>query len=507
MVAVTPLDTQLTLSQSTAGGPPSLGNQVGRSFGWAFLNMFVSRIAIFLTGIALARLLSPKQFGVYAVALTAMSLLMTLNDVGVIPTIIRWQGDTNDIVSTGRTLSLASSVALYAITFAGAPFFASALGAPEATGVLRVLALTIIIDGIVAIPLGLLSREFRQDRQLFAELPGLAVYIAGALLLAANGFGPWSIVVGRLGGAAVTGLLMVLLAPHHRGGFGFERTIAGEMMRFGMPLAVSIFIQELILNIDYIVVGTMLGTTSLGLYLLAFNLSSLPVNLVARAVDRVAFAGFSRLIHDKRKAAEALIGATGLLVTLLVPFVTIIAILSQQIVQFVYSSKWLPAAVPLRYLVFLGGARVIFEVCIDFVVAHGNSKWALWLRLVWFVALIPALMLGAHTDNIRGVGIAHITVAGFVIFPLILVMLNRQGISVARFLSTFIRPLLAIAPAIVGMVLVRNVSSNNFLEILIVGTVGTLLYILCVLPGNNALLKPIIKIRNRKSNPADTVTV
>jgi len=62
-----------------------------------------------------------------------------------------------------------SSVAVYVGCFVGAPAYTAAMGAPAATGVIRVLALSVILDGVTATPVALLERHFRQDRKMIAD--------------------------------------------------------------------------------------------------------------------------------------------------------------------------------------------------------------------------------------------------------------------------------------------------------------------------------------------------
>ena len=117
----------------------------------------------------LARLLGPHSFGTYAVASVALSIMSTFNDLGVSLAIVRWPGNPREIAPTVTTVSVITSVLLYAGCYVGAPGYAAAMGAPSATDVVRTLSLIILIDGFATTPIGLLQRNFRQDQRTIAD--------------------------------------------------------------------------------------------------------------------------------------------------------------------------------------------------------------------------------------------------------------------------------------------------------------------------------------------------
>ena len=104
-----------------------LGQQVKSGLRWSLVNTVAGRASSFAAGVILARLLAPKDFGVYTVALVVITLLLSLNDVGVSTAIVRWQGDLDEIVPTGVTLIFLTSVVLYI----GIYFVAPALTLPS----------------------------------------------------------------------------------------------------------------------------------------------------------------------------------------------------------------------------------------------------------------------------------------------------------------------------------------------------------------------------------------
>ena len=123
----------------------------------------------------MARLLTPSDFGVFAIAMAVTAFLMHVNDAGVIAAVVQWRGRIEDMATTAGVMALSFSVTVYGVVFAVAPHVADAASTPDATGVIRVLAAVILIDGITAVRSGTLMRRFRQDKLTLANLFGFVV--------------------------------------------------------------------------------------------------------------------------------------------------------------------------------------------------------------------------------------------------------------------------------------------------------------------------------------------
>src|SRR5215211_7433960 len=116
-----------------AGTNMPLHGRVAAAVRWSVLNTVLIRIGNFATGIMLARyLLGPREWGLYAVGLVVLGVLLSANEMGVSLALVRWDGDVRRFAPTVLTLSAASSLLLYAGLFVSAPYVARALGSPDA---------------------------------------------------------------------------------------------------------------------------------------------------------------------------------------------------------------------------------------------------------------------------------------------------------------------------------------------------------------------------------------
>jgi O-antigen/teichoic acid export membrane protein len=428
----------------------ALGVLVKRGLGWSFGSTAVSRAATLVSGIVLAHILAPEDYGLFTVGAVALTLLANVNDLGLEQTLIRWPGNVARIAPTATTIMFGFSLFLYAGVFVLAPTFTSLLNAPDATNIVRVLALGVVINGIFGVPSGLLTRSFRQKQRLTADMIGFVISTGLTIALALYGLGAWSLVWGRMVGNTVNSLLHLALSPA-RYWPGWSRPVAREILAAGLPLAGTSLLAVSVLNVDYLVVGHQLGTVALGLYLVAFNLSSWPVSMFAVAVNRVSVPGFARMQHDPDAYRAAFVRSLALLMTVTIPACVMLATLGEPLIGFLYGQQWVPAAEALRYLAILGALRVALQLASDLLVAVGKGRSTLWLQFLWLSALVPILSLFAGRDGLAGVGIGHMVVAGLVVLPAFLLVLRRMGLRPTRLAMAIARPLIGgVAAAVVA---------------------------------------------------------
>jgi PST family polysaccharide transporter len=398
-----------------------------RALGWTFISNALSKLGTVGIGAVLARMLGPHAFGVYAVAWVALLAVLSLNDLSVSLAIVRWPGDPAEIAPTVTTIAVTGSVVMYAVCFVGAPGYASAMGAPAAAGVIRVLALSVVLDGLVCTPVGLLDRSFRQDRRMIADQVNgwLGALVSIGLVWA--GLGAMSLAVGRIAGAVAAAVLYITFSPVPLR-FGFDRASARALLRYGAPLAGSTVVVFAVTNVDQLVVGRMLGATALGFYVLALNLAAWPVSMFSLPVRNVAPAAFARLQHDQEAMRTAFLSAAALLCAVALPVCLVIGGSATPLITFAYGARWLPASRVLLWLSLLAALTIFFQLAYDYFVVLARTRVVFTVQLGWLLALLPALVAGARLAGIAGVGVAEAAVAGGVILPWYLHELRGTGI-------------------------------------------------------------------------------
>jgi O-antigen/teichoic acid export membrane protein len=423
--------------EAAAGG---LESKVRSGARWSMINTIVVRICNFLVGAVLARtVFGPSVWGLYAVSQVVLAVLLSANELGVSAAIIRWEGDVRSFARTVFTLSVAASTVIYAMLYVTAPSIARLLGSPDATHMLRVLCVCVIIDGLASAPLALLTRDFLQGRRMVVDLVNFVISTGITIWLAFAGQGAMSFAWASLAGSGAAMLVATALAPYLVLP-GWNSAQARQLLQFGLPLAGASLLTLGVFNVDSAIVGATLGPAMLGLYQLAFNISSWPVSSISQAVQRISLAGLSRVADAGGDLSAATARAMGLLMALTVPACVLLATLAGPLIRAVYGARWLPAAHALSLLAILGLMRVAYGLYYDCMAVVDKRNTLMAIQGLWLAALIPLLLLGARLGGITGVSAGHVVVAAAVVGPAFLWALSRGGISVRAMLAACARP-------------------------------------------------------------------
>ena len=456
---------------------------------WSTLNTLVLRVANFAATVLLARtVFGPKAFGLYAVSQVILAMLLSANEMGVSLAIVRWDEDVRTFARTVCTLGAAASMLLYGILFAIAPQMARVLGSPGATGMVRVLCLCVVIDGLVCVQLALLTRAFAQRRLMLVNTLNFIVSTGVTLWLAFSGKGPISFAWGSVAGC-VTALVAATIAAPFFVWPGWNTSQAKRLLRFGLPLAGASLLLLGVYNVDSIIVGATLGPAALGLYALAFNISSWPVRAISEAARRVSFAGFSRLANTADQLANAFARAIALVMAAAVPACVILGTLAEPLIRLIYGQRWIAAAPVLTLLAALGLLRVIYEISYDCLAAAGKRPTLLGVQGWWLATLCPVLLIGARLRGIVGVGAGHILVAGLLVGPAFAWALSRCGIPVRLLLAACARPFIGGILMIAFCELTLHAVGHTLAGMALAAIAGAVVYVPIVFPMRTLLRK------------------
>ena len=332
--------------------------------------------------------------------------------------------DPAKIVPTVNTISVAGSTLFCTAAIVAAPAFTTAMGDPEATDVVRILILSVFVNGIVASPAALLQRDFREKERLGIDQANVWIGAVLSVGLALAGMGAMALAVGRLAGSLVSGVMFLAASPlPYR--FGLDRSQLGPLLRFGLPLAGTSVIFFAVGYADQLTAGTVLGSTVLAFYVLAFNLSNWPVSILAQPLRRVAPAAFSSLQADRPGMNSAMGSIVVVLAAATFPIILFLAGSAVPFVEFVYGEAWVAAATALSWLVIAAMCKVFCDLSYDYLVVLGRSGTVFTIQAGSLLVLVPALVAGASWGGLGGLAAAQAAVTGCVVLPLYLWKLRR----------------------------------------------------------------------------------
>jgi lipopolysaccharide exporter len=474
-----PPPNEVSGSQAPEIDTQSLSASVRKGALWLAASNLLLRLAnVSLTAIV-ARILSPRDFGVFAVASTVYVIVFAISELGLSSCLTRADLDIDSLAPTVVSISVLSSAVFAAAMAAFAHPIAVALGSAAAAGPIRVLSLALLFSGPFAVPYSLLSRDFRQDKLFVANALSFVSSTVLLIILAKSGSGAMAFAWSRVVGTIVMGCGLIALAPRQYRP-GLRLSALSVIGRFGVPLAGANLVTWILLNVDYAFVGHLLGATELGVYVLAFNMASWSYSVLGAVINNTSVPAFSRVKDDHALLEKATTTALRAVSLISLPMCAMTAALARPFVLTLYGAKWAASADVLVILSLYGGIFIVCLVFANMFTSFGRTGFLFILQVIWIVTLVPAMALGVHRDGIIGAAYAHVAVIVPIVLPSYLLAVKRMtGIRLASLGKAVLPALLASAAAAVAA---RAAASqlNSPLGQLIVGlAAGGVTYFIC----------------------------
>lgn len=450
--------------------------------------LFGLRIGERLLGLArmvvLARLLAPGDFGLFGIALLAMSVLEALSGTGFNEAIIHRRTDTEQYLGTAWTVHMLRGLLLAVAMFAGAPLVAGFFEEPAAEPLLRVLSVNLLLSGLTNISVVLFQKELDFRRLATIGACGALVDVVVSVAMAFVLRDAWALVYGVLAGNVVRLLLSFLIAPIVRPRFDAARF--RDLAGFGGWVWGANLLHFVANQGDDVVVGRMLGANALGLYRMAFVYAGLPATEITHVLSRVTFPAYAKLSDDRPRLQRGHLRAVQATALISAPLAAGIAVMAPSFVRLVLEPPWEPMVVPLQILAVWGLVRSLSATTGPLFQGLGRPDLITRLVLLKLLVLIAVIFPLTARFGLVGTSLS-VVLSAAVSYPVAAFLVVRLiGCTVSAYVRTWLVPTVA-ATAMAAVILLFHTRQGPDFGLLvfaasIVG--GALVYgILVVLVG------------------------
>lgn len=285
------------MKQTTPILSENISKEVVRGTLWNYLSFASGRLLNFISTLILARLLVPEQFGLVAYCTITIQYLEIINTLGIDSALIARKEKVEEAASSAYIANIFMGGISYVIAWLTAPSVASVFGVPEITPLIRLLAINLPISGLSLVPYAMLLRGLRFRVKLIPDVAGGLSKGLTSIILAILGFGPWSLIWGQIVGQLIDTFLVWCLVDW-RPTWKFDKEVARDVIVFGGHIMLVDLAGQLCNNIDYIIVGRVLGAALLGIYTLAYRIPELIIRSMNNVVEIVSFPLLSQIQLD-----------------------------------------------------------------------------------------------------------------------------------------------------------------------------------------------------------------
>jgi O-antigen/teichoic acid export membrane protein len=374
----------------------------GTAMLWQAFQMGGVKVLYMVRLLILAIMLTPADFGLIAIALSATGFLLNLTNFGLIPAVVQADDMDDSKYDAVWTFDMTRSVIVTALTIILAPQIAEIFAEPRAVPIIQVLALRPLIESMMSIKVAALNRNLTFRPLAFLKIIE-AVFNAIISIGLAKFFGVWAMVFGMIGGALSMVVASYILAPYRPRIF-YDWQSVKPLLKFGGWLLITGVIAMAGNFGLRIVISRQLGAEGLGLYFLAAQLAFVPSEVASEVVGTVAFPLFARLQSSLKQAARVFQAILTGLMALLYPISALIIVLSPVLVQDILGTKWNGTVPLIQILALVTMIGLLGDATIPLVKGFGQPYRVTQIELVQSSSLI--LMIWFFTSRYGTVGAA-----------------------------------------------------------------------------------------------------
>jgi O-antigen/teichoic acid export membrane protein len=404
-----------------SGTPGPLTSTVVRGAGIASGGYVVAQVVSFASYLALARLLTPSQFGMFAAAIVVVGVGAIIGESGMLAALIQRRDGLEAALESAFVATLAAGLLLSVLSLAAAPVVGVFFNSSKVAIVAAAMSASMLFRLTVIVPNALLQRRFSFIRRVAIDPLGMFAFAAASITSAAVGLGVWSLVIGTYSQLAFDLLAAWLFAGWRPHPSRASMRVWRELARFGRPVVIAEMIRHGIAALPVIALGRFAGAGAIGQYTYASRVSNQPSDAVLSLGAYVLLPALSRVAHDGQRFRAALTRALRWMCAISFPLGMLLVPLGTPAIVLVFGARWHAAGEAVIPLGAYAALLALDSIASEVWKAAGRPDMLPRMHALSFVliaALIAALVVPfgltgvATAIALSGVGVGVFAVYG-----------------------------------------------------------------------------------------------
>ena len=355
---------------------------------WTSIQKFAGMGISFISGIILARLLTPEDYGCIGMLSIFMFIAGSFVDGGFASALIQKKRPTQEDYSTIFFFNLGMSIAMYAILFFSAPAIARFYKMPILSSVLKVQGLVLIINAFSLIQSNQLRKQFRFKKIAIVTLVTSVISLLVTIIMAYKGYGVWALVAMNLLTAFIPTIVYWITNKWYPL-WVFSKTSFKELFNFGFFMFLTNIINNICNNIQGLLIGRFYSPDTMGYYSKAQSTEVMASQSISTIVGQVTYPLYAEYQDDKFSLSNVIKRFTSSIAYITFPMMLLLILLAKPIFIVLYSERWLNSVPYFQILCLSGIAACLQGVNFQAIAAVGKSKaMFLWTLIKRGVALL-----------------------------------------------------------------------------------------------------------------------
>ena len=465
-----------------------LKKKVFTSLIWTASGGVYMKLSQFIISIILARLITPEQFGVVAIALIINSIAINITDGGFSHSIVQIKKIKSEALFSINLvnifISLLITIFIYFTRFKIATFFNLEI----LSQLLPVISISCLLSGIGAVPGALLTREMRFRELTFIQFIASAFSGLIAIFIAKFGNGIWALTFQPL----ISNFILTLgywKTFNYKLKFKFDLEEVKKYSIFGKYILFSTLIDSLFGRINQIVIARVYNVKEVGLFSRAESTRDFPTALISFVINSISFPLFCQVADDKKLRSNILLKMLEMSYYISIPLVLYIFLLSKPIIVLLYGIKWESVSEYLQIIIFAIIFRLPTLVNFSFIKSTGDSKSIFKTELIQKIILFFSILF-TYSISIKALIYGQLITIFITFLISSYFVYGMSKINVKVQISKALKPLLASIILFLIVICLLNIFQNiTFVNFTIISAITFFSYI---------LISNILKIESQK---------
>lgn len=464
---------------------------------WSGIDKFTNGGILFLANIILARLLTPKDFGLLAIIAIFIQISQTFIDSGFTNALIQKKDRSQTDYSTVFFFNLALSLGFYVILFFCAPIIANFFDNEKLTSLTRVVGLNLIIGALVSVHKTRLTIQLRFKIQALISVISSIVSAIIAISMAYRGYGVWALVALTIINITLQ-VLLILILIKWRPSIIFSKTAFKALFSYSSKLLGASLIHLLYRNIYPIIIGKKFSPVDLGYFNRADTFAMYAPYTISSVISRVAFPIFSRIQDDNERLRNAYSKYIIFSSLIIFPIMIGLIVLAQPLTLYILTEKWLPMVPMLQILCIDWMTDHLCQINLNILYVKGRSDLALKLEIIKKSLAIAIFLISLYW-GIIGVCWGRVVYGIFAVYLNAFYTKRLIGMSLWAQLKDIILPLLISLCMGLFVFLTSHISGSTLFTIVLSILVGVISYLTILFLVKKNLFLELIKLTSNNN--------
>ena len=447
-----------------------------KGISWNLSENFLSYFISFVIGVTLARILSPKDYGLLSMTVVFYSIAEVLIDSGFGSAYVQKRDADEKDANTVFVINFVLSLGIYAILWFTAPIISKLFNEPLLIKLIRVMSIILIINSFNIIQLAIIRKKLEfKKKSLITILSSIISGVIG-IICAIRGMNVWSLAIQQISNKIIM-LIGLAICTKYKFKLYFSIKSFNKMFKFGIWLVLSGITIRILNNLYRIIIGKFYSADQLGYYDRGSALPSMIYERISWSVGIVCLPVYAKLENENNELNNALYNFVNYSCLITLPLLTILFVIAKPLVLLLLTEKWLNIVVIIKIYCIIGAITPLFDYLIYYVTAIGKSKLDLKYNL--FVNILRLINVAININNgIKAIVIGEVIVKIIALISVSIDSKKYTGINYLKILTRLKWQIICVSTSIIiGIIVYKICPETLIVKILVPSIVMIIVYI------------------------------